>query len=478
MKCLLTVPLPAVTHAAPRLPDLGLAYLAASVRRRGHDIEILDWNCRLSPAAYRDYLSKSGADVIGVKVFTPNMRGVLETLTLIREALPNVVVVAGGPHISGTRPEDLFLDLPLLDYGFRGEAENTLPAFLEALDSAGGEDLRGKDSLDGIPGLVYKDGGTVRTNPVELTDDIESLGLPAWDLIAPAGYSPQRVNPMDTRGYLAPVLATRGCPAGCTFCMAHHVNGRRVRLRDPRAFVDELEMLHREYEVRQFLVMDTNFAFDKDFLKAICNDLIERRLNMVWDSVSEENWTGSDPELYRLMYDAGCRVINIGVESADNDVRRRIRKDGKIEDVSRQVEMMRSAGIKAIGYFMFGFPGETRENMETTARFAFANPFALRSFDICMPLPGSGLHTYLKEKYGVERVDWAEYRPESSPYPLSTLSSAEVAAFVRRCRNRQLSKPTVFLRKLGRKVSRLMARQGGRNLRFRRCGAGDIAGPF
>lgn len=461
MRCLLTVPLPVLTDSAPLLPDLGLAYLAASIRHRGHEVEILDWNCALSPAAYRDYLSKSGAEVIGIKVFTPNMRGVLRTLELIREALPSAVVVAGGPHVSGTRPKDLFLDLPSVDYGFRGESEEALPAFLDALDKFGKDSLLHDGSLDGIQGLVYKDADNVLANPVELNDDIESIGLPAWDLIEPCGYRPQRVNPLDRRGYLAPVIASRGCPGACTFCMAHHVNGRKVRLRDPRAFVDEMEKLTNEYEVKQFLIMDTNFAFNEEFVKNVCNDLIERKLDVVWDSVSEEHWTDTDPELYPLMYEAGCRVINIGVESADNDVRKRIGKDGKIEDVSRQVKMIHSAGIKVIGYFLFGFPGETRENMETTARFAFSDPFALRSFDVCFPLPGSGLYSHLREKYGVERVDWASYCAEPSQYPLSELPSEEVTAFVHRCRNRQLRSPAVFLRKLSRRVSRMILGRGG-----------------
>ncbi len=179
-------------------------------------MRVVDWNPKLSVDSYRRQLLAQRPRVVGIKAFTVNMSAVLETMRVIHEALPEALIIVGGPHPTVAEPRYLFEEFPLLDLGFRGEAETALPLLLERLASIDFERSRLAELHDGFPdiaGLVWREGATVQANETSF-EDIHALGMPAWDLIDPShsAHFPIDAEAAAANPHPAPILTTRGCP--------------------------------------------------------------------------------------------------------------------------------------------------------------------------------------------------------------------------------------------------------------------------
>lgn len=452
MKVLLMAPLTCFLSEHPSIPDLGLGYLASAIKKEGHSIQILDWNCRFNARQFTDYLKENKPDLIGMKVFTINISAVMRTLSVIKKSTPTIRVALGGPHISATPPHEVVEEFKDADFFFQGEAERAFTLFLRIISGKGDHQL----SKEEIPGLVWRENGTIRYYPIRLVEDLDSLDFPSWDLIHPKYYNVPRVDIKDNDGYVAPIITTRGCPAKCTFCCAYHVNGRRVRARSVQNIIEEIDLLYHQYKVRQMMIMDTNFTFYKDLVSELCIEMIRKKLDIKWDCVSSEKWYSLDKEIYQLMYQAGCRTINIGIESGSDRMRKMIGKSGSVSEISRHIDLIRETGIKIRGFFLLGFPEETLEDMKKTIDFAFSLKLDSLSFEMCYPLPGSELYSILKQKYNIPRIKWDSFDIFNSPYSISEVGSKEVGRLVKRYQRKALSR--VKLNKISGKILRIFAR--------------------
>ena len=220
--------------------DIGLGYLAAYAREAGHVVRFLDRLFeRYDLDDFDRYVSQFRPDVLGMKVFSCDLDTVREMLRRVRRMLPDTVTVIGGPHPSCEDPERLFEQFPDLDYAVAGEAEAGFSPFLDKLDA------NEKDMAD-IPGLIWRNGdGAVHANPKTLVADLDSLPLPAWDLMDPRRYK-SGYSFMTTKLPAAPMSVTRGCPYACTFCGSHLISGRKVRRRSADNVIEEIKLLKRE----------------------------------------------------------------------------------------------------------------------------------------------------------------------------------------------------------------------------------------
>ena len=438
MKVLLMTPISGFVELPPNIPDLGLGYIAASLKDSSHNVIIMDWAMKLSSGDFKSWLAANKPELIGIKVFTKDVSAAKKTISIIRETIPEVIIVIGGPHPSAVDPIRLMEDFTKCDFAIKGEAEISFSSLLTEISE------RGKNSNIGfinkvraikIPGLVWRDKDGVFANPISLCHDLNKFKFPPWEIMDPNNYTINMLG-SEKEGATAPIITTRGCPGKCTFCSAHNISGRKIRSRSPENVFKEMSILYSKYGVKKFMFMDNCFTANKKHLKLICKMIINDRMNVEWDCSSYENLDNLTDEMLALMYDAGCRMIHIGIESGSEYTRRAMNKLSKLSDIEKKIKLIKKNKIKIGAWFMIGFPEETKKEMNKTIKYSFSLNPDLLTFTIVYPLPGTEIHNYIKDKYKFQNIDWSNFDIYNSKYPLSELSSKKLTWLLKTIRIR------------------------------------------
>ena len=442
------VPLPSLLWEPPFFPDLGLAYLARALMDEGHEVAILDWaNSDMDLPGLREYVKREKPEVVGIKFFTKDMAGARACAKAIREELPDVRILVGGPHPSAEEPQHVLADFPEADYAIRGEGETGLMQLMDSFGSGNGYDL------SQVPGLVYRGPDGDAWNRPSFAKHPDEFGIPPWELFHPKKYRNCYVGTKGNPSFMAPVVVSRGCPAACNFCTSAMSNGAPVRHRSLDHVMGEVELLHGKYGVRQLMITDANFTYDKEFIVGMCEAILERGIDISFNCPTGTQLSALDRETLPLLKRAGCHFIGLGIEAASPRMRKQISKGIDIGEIKEKVRLINEHKIGVPGYFMLGFFDETREEMDHTIAFAFQEKFFYRAFEVAYPLPGTGLLTLMKEKHGLDHVDWAGFDVYRSPYPLSRLSSDELYRLYRRVRLRVRLTPANVISKVRRRIA-------------------------
>jgi len=429
MRILLTLPLdPSYRRESP---DLGLGYLAAVLQQQGHAVDLLlRAKVLRRPEAFQEYIERGDYDLIGVKTFSCQAKTIRATTALIRRATPRARIVLGGAHVSAD-PERVFALFPDANYGVQGEAEIGLSELAAAL---------GEDRLPArapyISGLIWRDGERTVVNPPRLVERLDEIPFPAWELMKPAEFPNLPFNGYSRRHPIAPMLLTRGCPFRCTFCGAGRVNGYRVRARSPENVLAEIRLLTQRYGVREIHLYDSNCAHRAGPLRAVLQQIIEEKINLTWCAPNGIRVDSVDPDLARLMKASGCFQVNVGIESGSPRILRQIRKGLSLEQTRRSVRILRDAGLEVVGFFMFGFPGEARDDIQQTISLALDLPLTGASFSIYSPLPGTPDYQRLladgdPDIEALESLDFVSYQNNLSELSPAELRSLQRGAYLR-----------------------------------------------
>lgn len=380
MKVLLVAPIKERYMGLAQYPPVGLGYLATAARRRGHQVKILD--CikeRMGLNDFARFVQEDDSDVVGINVWSMALREVKMSLKIIKDLKPNAITIVGGPHPSAL-PEKTMEFFPEATFGFRGEGEIGFPGFLEALGSQ-----KGDFSL--VPGLIYKVDGKVKVNASKICEDLDSLGFPSWDLINPRDYFlPGSLIGKDT----SVLTCTRGCPFSCTFCSAWITAGKKIRKRSIKNILEEIDYLAKNHGIKIFDIPDENFTFDKEFVKEFCLAIIERKKKLEFFLPNGIRLDTIDEGILRLMRKAGFRrEVAVGIESGSPKILKLIKKNLDIETVKEKVKLLNRAGFRPIGYFIVGFPQETREDIEKTVNLSLELKLYAAAFTPFAPMPGT-----------------------------------------------------------------------------------------
>jgi radical SAM superfamily enzyme YgiQ (UPF0313 family) len=389
MRVLLVKPISLAGYQAT--PDLGLGYLATALGRTGQDVTILDCQKeRTTTKGWGAIVARGGFDVVGFKVFSGDMARVEEQLYALKAVHPDVLALVGGPHVSGD-PQWSLEAIPHADYGFVGEAEIGLPRFLRTVGRKGyGEDC---GSLESIPGLARRKNGQVVVNPPLIHDRIDDFGIPCWDLMQPATYPDETFGVFVRSFPTASIITTRGCPYRCTYCGGFAVTGRRLRKRSTALVIEEMRLLRDQFKVRDITIVDDNFTMDRDYAASICQAMLDGRLGVSWSCPNGVRVDSLNVELLRLMERSGCYSIALGIESGSQRILDSMGKKLNLTTVREKVRLIRSAThIKMTGFFMIGYPDETRNDIEATLRLSRELPVDRASFPIFSPLPGTEIY--------------------------------------------------------------------------------------
>jgi len=362
---------------------LGLAYLAAYLRESAnggpYDVRIIDANVLgITNDRLIGEIKAAAPDIVGIHMNIILGKPGAELAKIVKRDTDALVCI-GGPVVS-SNPEQI-LDLSQADIAVLGEGEITF-----------GEICSGQ-TLDSIKGIAYRQNGKVLfTEPRPLIQDLDLLPYPAYDLLPPLSTYRSRAR----KPPLGVIMTSRGCPFRCTFCNTS-IFGKRFRPRSPENVLGEIDLLVNKFGVNQLDVLDDNFTLDMDRAERILDLIIERPYKLY---INLQNGVRADRltrGLVSKMKQAGVFKAGIGVESANEEVRKSIRKSLKIENVERALRWFREEGIITIAFFIIGFPNDTEESINETIDFAIrANP-SIANFSLLIPFPGTHLYTSLVE---------------------------------------------------------------------------------
>jgi radical SAM superfamily enzyme YgiQ (UPF0313 family) len=374
-------------------PPLGLLYLASCLEENGHQVDVYDLEAEyLTPPQLCEQLKKNGVQLIGITATTPVYFITVAYIEYLKAlGLP---IVLGGPHITALETEATTggpeVELPdAVDYALTHEGEYGMVALLDALER--------KSDLSEIRGLMWREGDRlIRNEPRNFIDNLDALPFPDRRKLNPLLYRFE--VPIKGMAPVANMTLTRGCPFLCAFCGEPFNGGRKLRMRDPEAMVDEMETI-LELGVNHVWMCDSTLTANRKLLIGFSEEMIRRKVPMTFEGHTRANLV--DPELLGVMKEAGLTRLAYGLESVDPYVLKLMEKEIDPEDVKKAVRLTTEMGIRATVGTMMGNAGDTRQTILKTAWFVRSIPeinYAPNA--IACPLPGTPLRRQAEQGIG------------------------------------------------------------------------------
>ena len=379
-------------------PPLGLMYVAAYAEQcTDCEIEILDMLAEETTYdRLESELRRRKPDVVGITTTTFTLIDTSIVARIVKATNKGVKIVLGGPHVH-IYPEET-IRLPEVDFLVLGEGE--LP-FVKLL-----QNIENYESLRGVKGIVFEhQGEIINTGPREFIEELDSLPFPARHLTHINKY-----GSLLAKGNLVTTMITsRGCPYKCLFCHRPHL-GKKFRARSAVDVVDEMEQCV-DIGIREILVYDDTFTIDRQRVMDICRLVLERGLNITWDIRTRVDMI--DGPMLRELKESGCERIHYGVESANPEILKVLRKGITLPQVESAFNLTREVGISTLAYFMLGSPTETRQQIMNTIDYAKRLKPDYCHFAVTTPYPATPLYEMgLKE--GMFDDYWREFAANPS----------------------------------------------------------------
>ncbi len=394
-------------HADDIIFPFGYASLGAVLQRAGHEVEyVFPAANRLSMQDVVEHVAKTDANLIGIGGLFPYLPAIIKFVGMIKNARPDIPVILGGPMVTYT-PE-LVLNKTGADFCIAGEGEIALLKLVNCLES-------GKDYSD-ISGLVFQRDGKMINNGWGEVMPFENIPMPNWDdfpmefYMYSDWYLPRWSRQIPKRVFAW--LLSRGCPMKCNFC----ASGCEPRYKTIDQAMAELREIVERFNPYYLLFVDDFLMRSKKYTTEFCEALIANGFHFKFSATGRVNVV--DPQLLALMKEAGCQIIFYGLECANNDILKFMKKDITVEQTIKAIKMTKKADIYPMVSIMFGQPGETFEDFFNSLRIALMTTDPTEpapNIASVMPLltfPGTGIYNYAK-KHGYFTDDedyWNKYR--------------------------------------------------------------------
>lgn len=376
---------------------LGLAYIAAVLRERGHSVQILDRDLILrknkldfsaSDDIAMNLIRKFDTQMVGFSATTPNVSDVNYFSHKIKNMDPGIVTVIGGPHCAG-EPVATLRMCRGIDMLVSGEGEMAM------LDIANGV------SLDSIGNLTYrKPDGTITSNlDRPLIESLDTLPFPARDMLDMDYYTrPNRFISRNLSLRTTHLFTARGCPFNCYYCAGPLIGQRRVRYHSPQRVILEIEELINRYSIEAIYFAEDMFLSNQKRATQMMSLFMEHDIpkKVVW--MAQISSAVVTEELLSMMKKAGCVHVEYGFESGSQRVLDLMNKKTNVQRNKEVALFTRKVGLRFQGNFIVGYPGETEEDFNKTLSFIKDTQPNNVSFNIFMPLPGTEIYKKLKSE--------------------------------------------------------------------------------
>jgi anaerobic magnesium-protoporphyrin IX monomethyl ester cyclase len=389
-------------------PQVSLAQMAALLVP-DYTVEVVDCIAtRMGWPEFEKLLEQKRPKYYLTQVTAPTLRNDMYGIFLAKAL--GAKTLAFGTHVTPMTLETM-RPFPALDLILRGEPEMTLREVVDTLEGKSPSDPRvakmlaetggwGQETGDRnqgtedrlltpdprplitVRGLAWRDAGEIVINPDRpFIPNLDDLPVPLHELLP---LDKQRM-PM-IKGPFTFIVTSRGCPAGCKFCIKHVSYQTSVRLRSPERIFEELQRL-AELGVHNVNMYADLFTVNREQVVGLCKLIIESGLKVKWTCNSRVDYV--DSEMLQLMSQAGCWFISWGIESANEQILKRTHKGYRKEQAVQALNWAHAAGINNWGYFIIGLPGETEETIQETIAYAKQLPLDIALFHIAAPYPGT-----------------------------------------------------------------------------------------
>ncbi len=441
MKILLVNPpqtfYPGSEPPAGNLP-IGLMYIAAVLQKAGYSVEILDAfflganypesgesiTVGLSFEQIKQEIQNRKPDIIGVAgPFTCQVGNAIEVCKAAKEVAPDALVVVGGPHVTLV-PKEFLEENPSVDVAVAGEGEYAMLEIAHHREA-------GK-SLSDVLGVAFRSGGEVKVNQTRpFITDLDELPYPAYDLVDMEQYlGPSKIGYRSFQDRAISMVTSRGCPFNCCFCAVHLHMGKTLRAHSAQYVLDHIQYVVEKYKVKNIFFEDDNLTLDLKRFEAICDGLIERKIKIGWETPNGVRADCLTMELLKKMKQSGAKSVFVGVESGDQQVLDKV--ICKSLDLNRVVEFAKNSheiGLKTGAFYIIGFPGETKENMQRTVDFAL---MLKRKYDVGMHLfmatPSYGTKLFdecIEKGYLAGDLSWNSFAQARQPKGLPLITTGD-----------------------------------------------------
>jgi len=381
-------------------PPLGIGYLASYLMKREkvpvENIKIID---ELVGHDTIKEIKKIQPDLVGFSASTPFINRTFKLCREIKEIHPDARTIIGGPHVSAL--PRLTLQNEYVDFVVVGEGEIHFSNLVRQYKS--------KKELS-VP-LKMK-----------MIKDIDTIPLPARELIDMQSYLKAKDSFPGMDIVSTPVFTSRGCPYRCVYCAAQVCSGGIIRFNSPEYVFGEIRNVLNNYDTDGIFFGDDLFIANRERIKKICNMMIKEGISkeIVWTCNARSDLLNS--ELLKLMKKAGCAQLQMGFESASQRILDFLKnKTLTVEQNERAIRLCKEAGIRVLGFFMIGSPGETMNDIQKTIDFIDKNPIDFTAIFITTPYPGTALwDMYLKNNSitDMSKIDWDMFWYGESGQPL------------------------------------------------------------
>lgn len=385
---------------------INLLYLASYIKDKGmgckvHELGIFDAadiieenrkiRCGVPDKKIAGIIKSENPKIIGLGcMYSRHYIDVISITKLIKKINPVIKIVLGGNH--ATAFSEMVLKNASVDFVVRGEGEITFYELCRAI-------LADSKDFKDIKGIAYKNNGNIIKTPGrELVKDLDSL---------PCDYSVVNVSCYANVAYTTPFLmrypaigitSSRGCPGRCVYCTVKVVWGKTWRGKTAKKTVDEIELLHNNYGIKEFNFLDDSASVDKKRWNDICDEIIKRKLDIRWNTPNGiAHWT-LDKSILKKMKEAGCYRITFGIESGNSETRKFLGKPFPLSQAKEMIRFANKIGMWTICTNILGFPYETKQSMEDTIRFAQKSGTDFATFYLLAPHITSDVYSYFKKE--------------------------------------------------------------------------------
>lgn len=426
------------------MPPLWVGYLGGVLKDMGQAYTVIDavgeglnqkWD--YSGGAWRGLSFKEilerlpeDADVIATScMFTSSWPLVRDFLKVLKQERPNALLVVGGEHPSA-QPEDVLAQTGV-DLVVIGEGEAT------AREMFGRLQVSREQDWSGFEGVAWRDeAGQVRLEPRRpRIKDPDSIPMPVWDQIRVKDYMALGKGHGANLGPFMPLLGTRGCPYTCTFCASKDMWTTAWIPHSPARVAEEMARYHREFGATDFHFVDLTFVIKKSWALAFAEEIKKRELKITWQLPGGTRSEAFDEELAQALAESGLTNMSFAIESGDPTVLAQAKKKLNLSKQIQAAKAARKAGIRLFGFFIVGFPGETKASLRRTWLMVMrAAVIGYHEINICgfAPIPGTEDFRTLRaqnrlevnEQYYHDLFNWATIGKQKSYCP--TLSDTQI----------------------------------------------------
>ncbi len=380
-------------------PPLGILYVASYLEKNipSCEIKIIDAPTeKLSFENIKSTVKNFLPDVVGIYFCTEYLYDAYKVAESVKEVNKNILTVAGGPHLHIYPFETI--QTPYIDFVVYGEAEI---AFCNLIDSL----INSKDP-NNIDGIITKY-NLQKQHKVQYIFNLDELVMPNRRLL---NYKLYRSfitysNPITT------MVTSRGCAFNCYYCNSIE-RAKKVRFHSAEFVVKEIQDIV-SLGIKDVIFFDENFTFNIRRVEDICDLIIEKRIKIRWHCRSRADMK-LEKKILQKMKDAGCRMIQFGIETATPRLQKIINKHLDLENVKKVIKICKDVGILTYGNFMLGLPTETKQEMLNTINFAIELGLDYAPFGVFNPLPKSVFYENALKDRTIKKDYWYEYVKDPS----------------------------------------------------------------